>query len=625
MPAALAALIRVIIQATVQTGILLSVSAILGPIVDKAKQLVADAFDLTPDEAADTVANEVIDALAMVGIIGVSIRTKLPTIVAEKLGFTSKGYLKRPLSPKVPKAAQSTTAPVAVATTVTDATIAKAAAEVATKRGVSLAVVQSVMSTIIAVIGVPVGIGLLITNTIDFGAWNSSAYQGTFQRFLSIFGLEPDKDSRQPRTTSVDTFNKIYAGFQTQGASTINDPYKNTIVPFNRNNLLDLADNLAGQILIEKGQVQTKTLLAAMIPFIAYQNKPASTSTTTTQTTTQTTTTTPKVQVFTGVVSQGTLGNGIVFSPRSNDMIDDVNELVDSASVNLANFLTALPSRVIYEIKIVSSITTKDGFTQRGSTNQIQVGTYSNGAPKYKTVTNKFAVLNLYILTDKGTKSKIAVVNVGPVNAVNFQVSRDDLDAVAKRLQTVVTTQDIKQITNIVSDTPITVTAPTEVQAPLPNYNISAKVPNDLGYAFYKRPADKSNPASYIVVPNYKFYNPEYQQITEEEYRRATGDKKDYTNSGYQIVNGVFTQMSTYKPSDTNPLPTQSELAKANLPWSGSLQATSIAYFYDPNGKNYPTVAERALLYEQYGLGSKNLYIGSAEQNIQLLAKLKGF
>lgn len=625
MPQAVAAIIRVIIQATVQTGILVGVSAILGPLVDKAKQLVADAFNLTPDEAEDTLANEVIDALAMIGIIGISIRTKLPTIVAERLGFTSKGYIKRVLSSKVPKTATGTTAPVATSAVVTETTIAKVAQEVATKRGVSFSVVQGVMSTIIALVGVPVGIGLLITNTIDFGAWNSSAYQGTFQKFLSLFGLEPDKDSRQPRTTSADTFNKIFAGFQTQGASTINDPYKKTIVPFTRDNLLDLADNLAGQILIEKGQVQTKTLLGALIPFVAFTNKPVTTTTTTTTSPSGQVTTTQKIQVFTGVVSQGVLGNGVVFSPRSNDMIDDVNELVDSASVNLANFLSALPSRVIYEIKIVSSITTKDGFTQRGSTNQIQVGTYSNGAPKYKTVTNKFAALYLYLLTDKGTRTKIATINVGPVNAVNFQVSPSDLDAVAKRLSSVVTTSDVKQITNIVSDTPIAVTPAAEPVLPLPNFNISQKVAGDLGYAFYKRPADKSNPASYIAVPNYKFYNPEYSQITEEEYRRATGDKKDYTNSGYFLDNGVFTKATTYQPSDINPPATEQQIARANLPWSGSLQATSIATFYDPNGKNYPSVAERALLYEKYGLGNKSLYIGSAEQNIRLLAKLKGF
>jgi hypothetical protein len=253
------------------------------------------------------------------------------------------------------------------------------------------------------------------------------------------------------------------------------------------------------------------------------------------------------------------------------------------------------------------------------------IGTSSNGAPKYKTVVNKFAVLYLYLLTDRGTRSKIATINVGPVNAVNFQVNASDLDEVAKRLSSVVTTSDIKQITNIVSDTPIAVTPTQQVQAPLPNYNISAKVAGDLGYAFYKRPSDGSNPDRYIAVPDYKFYDTSYSRVTEEEYRRATGDKKDYTNSGYFLDNGVFTKATTYAPSDTLPPATEQQIAKANLPWSGSLQATSIATFYDPNGKVYPSVAERAVLYEQYGLGSKSLYIGSAEQNIRLLAKLKGF
>lgn len=621
----LAPLIRLTIQTITQVGLIGLADKLLGPLVDYAKREVQQVYGVSDEEAGDFIANELIDAVALAGVIGFGIKTKLPTLLAEKLGFTAKGYVKRKLSSKIPTAAVGTVTKAEVASTVGTEVIAKQAAVIAAKRGVSLATVQAIMSTIIAAVGVPVGVGLLITNTIDFGAWNSSAYQGTFQKFLSIFGLEPDKDSRAPRTTSADIFNKIYNALLSEGASTINDPYKGTIVPYTRDNLLDLADKLASQILIEVGEVKSKTLLAAILPFIAYGNKPASGGTSVPIKTGGSTSTTTKVQVFSGVVSQGTLGNGVVFSPRTNDMIDDVEELIQSASINLATFLSTLASRVIYEIKIVSTITTKDGFTQRGTVHQVQVGTFSNGAPRYKTVTNKFAVLYLYLMTDKGTKTKIATVNVGPVNAINFQVQSNDLVEIANRLRGVVTTSNVSEIKQIVSDTPIAVTPVPATPAPLPNYNISAKVPGDLGYAFYKRPKIDANPVSYVVVPDYRFGNPEYQRITEEEYRRETGDKKDYTNSGYQLVNGVFTKMTDYQPSDLNPPATPAQVAKANLPHAGSMEATSIAFFYDPNGKNYPSVAERAVLYEQYGLGSKDLYIGSAEQNIKLLAKLKGF
>ena len=479
--------------------------------------------------------------------------------------------------------------------------IAKQAQVIATKRGVSLATVQAVLSSIIALVGVPVGIGLLVTNTIDFGAWNSSAYQQSFQKFLSLFGLEPDKDSRSPRTTSQDTFNKIYAGLQLQGATTINDPYKNTYVAFSRDNLLDLTDKLASQILVENGEVKTKTLLASVLPFIAFQNKPETSTTTTAKVTQAVSITVPKVQVFTGVISQGVLGNGVQFQARTNDMIDDMAELVESASVNLANFLTALPSKVSYEIKIVSSVTDKNGFTQRGTTTKVISRYNANGTPVYKNIANKFAVLYLYLMTDKGTRTKLTTINVGPVNSVNFQVTVNDLNTVASHLQSVVTTQDVSNITTITTPSNIGVQAPVVTAQPKVRYFKST-----YGTAFEDIYGTVIPSASNI-------------EIGLEEYNRIITANKA---GSYPVTTATPVQ----QPS-TQITPTISPAPATTAPPAQrkGANASTLSEWYTANGQSLPTIEQRSSLYQQYGLGSSALYVGSAEQNTRLLDKLKGF
>jgi len=81
--------------------------------------------------------------------------------------------------------------------------------------------------------------------------------------------------------------------------------------------------------------------------------------------------------------------------------------LKQAAANNLAPYLQALLGKIVYEVKVVSSIITKDGFKQTGTTQRIQTGTFANGTPKYKTVTNKFATLIVYAITDKGSRARL--------------------------------------------------------------------------------------------------------------------------------------------------------------------------------------------------------------------------
>lgn len=232
------------------------------------------------------------------------------------------------------------------------------------------------------------------------------------------------------------------------------------------------------------------------------------------------------VKVFTGIVSQGKLGEGLAFQARQDDLIETVAELEQAANNNLAAYLIALPQRIVYEIKVVSSITTKDGFKQTGTSQTIQVGTYKDGTPKYKTIVNRFATLTLYLLSEKGIRSKITTIVLGPTNASKFNPTQQALRQLEGSIQSNIVTSDLKDVQEIKTAEQIVVSQPT-TQTPV-------------------------------------------------QQNKAGAD------------------------------------------------AQTLSEWYTANGQKLPTVEERAPIYESYGLGKAALYTGTAEQNVKLLAALKG-
>jgi MFS family permease len=140
-------------------------------------------------------------------------------------------------------------------------------------------------------------------------------------------------------------------------------------------------------------------------------------------------------QVITGILSQGTLGNTVDFISRQDDLIENATELEHAMRNNLAPFLTTIPNRVSYEVRIVSSITTATGFQTRGTVQKVLTGYTTKGIPKYKNVYNKFAVLDLKIKTATGSLAKLATIVLGPVDAVKFQAQNIDLSGIAQTIQ----------------------------------------------------------------------------------------------------------------------------------------------------------------------------------------------
>lgn len=645
MPLAVAALIRVLIQAAVQTGIFVLISKLIAPLTDAAKSAVAFAFNMTPEEAQDTIANEVIDAFAMIGIIGVSIKTKLPTIAAEKLGFTSKGYAKRPISGKLPpkvagSVGSATTATVAKAVV----TEAEATARVATMKAQNLGFAKY-YALAIGTLGVVQLTMMNIGNWIDFGNWNSGAYQKTMQKFIAwiTFGkLVPDEDYRKSKVASDDVFTKVFNTYKLGGAVGINDPYKLQSVPFTRNNLLDIIDQAGATLLLASGSAPTKAVLVATLPMIIFDtsvnvDELLSIKETTVTTASGVATTTPTTKVYTGIVSQGVVGAGLVFTSRPDDMIESLEELKTAAANNLAPFLAALPGKIVYEVKIVAQVITKEGFTQRGTTQKIQTGTYANGSPKYKTVTNKFATLVVYALTDKGSRAKLTTIVLGPTDSAKLTVSQNNVSELEKALPGIVTTTNIADIAGIAqTHAPVATTTGSPAPAPRVMLPIPAKgVFQSKNPPFFGTLYKIENGSRVAWSPYPSLY-------TQEEQNRLSQDPGKFAQNEQKLKDlGVITSdiaivpfIADRQPGETGEYrgvatfaeffgTTPSVSVLAPLGTTVNAKAKTLYELYTAQGKQLPSIEERSKIYEEKGLGVAAYYTGTAEQNTKLLNALQ--
>lgn len=601
MPLAVAALIRVLIQAAVQTGLFIVIEKLLGPLIDAAKEAVATMFNMTPEEAQDSIANEVIDAFAMIGIIGIGIKTKLPTLAAEKLGFASKGYAKRMISGKLATGVAGSAAKIATATAAkVILTEAEATVAVNTMKAQSLGFAKY-YAMALGTLGV-IQLGMMnIGNWIDFGNWNSGAYQKSMQKFIAwiTFGkLVPDEDYRKSKTASADVFTKIYNTYKLGGAVGINDPYKKQSVMFTRENLMDIVDQAGASLLLATGAASTKEVLVATLPMIIFDvsvnvDSLLGTSETIAQAIPTTVTAPTITKVFTGVVSQGVVGAGLSFTARPDDMIESLEELKAAAANNLAPFLAALPGKIVYEVKIVPAVVTKEGFTQRGKTQRIQTGTNKNGTPKYKTVTNKFATLVVYALTDKGTRAKLATIVLGPTDSARLTVAQDNITALEAALPALVTTTKIADVTNIA---PPVVSAPTYTKYLKQKRETLAQV------------AQKFNTTIEALVAISESTQPNYYQ------------DEMWINNMYYVNLPAGAKESAPAPAPGAVTAVSAPVVTA--PRAGAT-ATTLFEWYTAQGQVLPTVQARSIIYQEKGLGQASYYTGTAEQNTKLLTALK--
>lgn len=644
MPA-LAGLLRVAVIQIVNLGITVIAQTLILNLIDKIKNKFKSDDGLTDEDAQSATENIFLDILTFAGISIAVARSRIPLKVADKLRLNAKGFAKRKLSP----AGEAKTKTVSLQTKTSkrldlaeESELAKATAET---QGRSVKTVQTLFNYIKKpFVALPLWI-LAGTQVMDYANWEGP-YQGTFQKIMGIFGFKPDTPMPSSRVVSKDVWKRISATVEQLNPTSIYFPWSGQTKPYSDQGLVDLVDEVAAQMALQGEQPTTEKVLAVVLPLIHLKSgassvagtAPSSSSGSTPSLSTpaqQTTYTAPKV--FTGVVSQGVLGGGLTFEERQDDLIESVEEMKQAAANNLAPFLASLASRVSYELKVVSSIVTKDGFRQTGQTQQIQTGTYKDGTPKYKTVTNRFAVVDLYIKNDKNSRTKLATINLGPTNSAKLLVGANDLRALEVALAGSITTNNIGNVLGIQTGTEFIQLPQTQTGNTEPTPYVEDDV--DTGFRFYTFQVNGEEyidaipwlgniPFSYTPITRNEYVakqnallanNPARWQPYFADIARRNPTLFTTGKSGIVIRDGVPYVVENVSGSGTAPAGASGGFASPN---SGASAAT-LSEWYQSQGRSLPPIGERAQDYQRLGLGQASYYVGSAEQNTKLLNALK--
>lgn len=623
MPIVVALAIRSLIQMAVTLGIISLAEKYVLPLINRAIEEIIKVLGVNEEDAKDILSNEILQFAEQVGIGTLTLRAKIPTKISERLGFTSKGFAKRTLSTK---AAGAVGRAVPITTGAAGSLTALTTAEAATVAAKAKAVIPGFRvahDILIKTLGVGFLGAMAIAQWIDFGNWNSGAYQKKMQALLSFltFGLlTPDKDYRQSLTLSSDVFGKVFNTYKLEGATAISDPFKAMSVPFTRENLLDLTDKIGAELLRATGKASTKEVLAATQQMLIFSpesfEKAAAARAAGVATT-------PTIKVFTGIVAQGTIGAAEPFFAREDDLIDSVEDLKAAAENNLVPFLTALPGRILYELKIVSSVITKDGTKRTGSTQQIQVGQFADGRPRFKVVKNKFAVIDVYVWTARNVRSKIDTIVLGPVDSAKLQPAGATLNDLSAQFRESLTTSNIGEISAIETSQQLTILPP-KTAPPLPPLPAAAAP----APAMIITPTIASISGHFLIwgrdTGGNSTVGPFASREEAEQYARDNPD--NLPNLKYWTFTDIAQAPNPSPPraytKQAPPAPTPSSTVPPNNN-PNKCQASTIAEFFDVNRINYPSVVERGKLYELYGLGAAAWYTGTSEQNTKLLTEFK--
>lgn len=465
MPLVIAVAIRWLIMSLAQ-GLLFGVGvSLLEPLIEKAKVALKESFGLSDDDAITYIANFILDVILYAGITAATLKTKLPVKIADKLGYTSKGFVKRPLSAKA-KAALPDTAVVAAQVSGKKITNAADLIEIAEKvRPAASKLALGGWATALSVLGLGNLMYMNMLNTLDFGAWNNSAYQEFFQKILFFLPVDPKSNLPNSKVLSQETWQKVYAGLTTLGAQEIIDPETGVRQPFTREAAIKAVDFIAATILADGGQADTRKVMGTLAAYIIKGvATPGAGGTSLSGGTLgggigvgSAKTAPVQIQIYTGVISQGTLGLPNEFVARQDDMIDSLAELSAATRNNLVGFVASMPSKFFYEVAIQPTVKTRSGTAIKGDAVKVLTGYTTKGVPRYKTVYHKFAVLKLSVNDENGRVVKLATITLGPVNAVDFQPTQADVASLMSSIKADTFTSNIKDIKSIVSPTGISV------------------------------------------------------------------------------------------------------------------------------------------------------------------------
>lgn len=314
----------------------------------------------------------------------------------------------------------------------------------------------------------------------------------------------------------------------------------------------------------------------------------------------------------------------LVYKIRENDIVNSRLELEQSIINNLSLFFEAFQQKLIYEIKLVPSITTQDGTTQRGTSQRAVVGKLASGKPKYKTIVNKFAVMDIYINLPGQTRKKLTRLALAPVDILDYNPSNQDLETQSNSVAILINAGVVEGIP--------TAENPAEIAKEVDDGE-------DTGYRFYEFEVNGEKyyeilpwlgniPFGYTPISQTTFLQRRNEQIEKDPARWKPFFEQQYKNnpkalsggkSGFIIKDGIPYKVEDAPVSGTTPAVS----GKVATTQKSGANATTLSEWYQAQGQTLPSVAQRAITYESLGLGNAKTYIGTGEQNVALLAKLK--
>lgn len=320
---------------------------------------------------------------------------------------------------------------------------------------------------------------------VDNGSINPSLQ---ITAIKNVAGIEAQMTgSKAPGSYSSAQYDSLFNGLSAAGITQVKNPETGVISVFSRQSLADAISVLYGRQVLAGSPTTPSKLTPLLNPYLlkgsvsnqiplSLYDQVASAGTTSAPSQSAPTSSTASVfsggtsapapaaagvsnfQIYTGVISGGTLGLPQEFTAAPASVISSMTDLVNSAQINLAGAVQSLPGRFFYEIAIVNSIKTKSGFTQKGAPITIVTGYYKNGTPKTKIVYMKFAQMKLSVTDENGKIVKLATINLGPVDVTTFSPSQTQLSSAQDTIKSSTFTTNITSVQTVVSPTPPTTT-----------------------------------------------------------------------------------------------------------------------------------------------------------------------
>lgn len=394
MPVILAKVIRSAIGFAITLAIYTTAESFLKATLDRLPKAVSDWFGITEEEAQDFLHDFMIAQALAFGITVLAMRKRMPQVAADKLGFTSKGF-----SSAVMKTA----------------TKAKIEATTGVKVGTDLMKGWGSWSFVVKIMGSITAVWML-TQSIEVFAYRPRF----FTNILSFVGLEKVAERlliSPPKPLFSDTEIRAHAqAFFKAGSGPLSFDYIKQ--------LFEAAeDTVRGNL---ENPTQARVLAVIKQDLLNLEGGPGLNIATGTK---------EAGRALRGTVAQDTIGTRVPFDTPDEDFIDTDAELRAKARETLMSFLRAIPGRIIYEVKLVTSYIDKNGLRRRAEWQEQVIGTNENGTPKTKRLLNRIAIIDIYAVKGPGSRTRIDRLVLGPTDAFGLTSGTTELAALSSSIR----------------------------------------------------------------------------------------------------------------------------------------------------------------------------------------------